>query len=446
MHKILLIIKREYITRVRNRTFVITTILLPLLFVGFIFGSAYLTAKDSKETLSVAVRDNSGIFKNNLQSTEDITFDFPQGIDSNNYSSKGYDALLTIADKNDTSQHERYLIHSKKAIGSSSKNAIKSKINAVVENQLLLDAGIQKTKLDSIHAQAQTGELSRAKESNGANSKEDAEGVAQGIGYFCGILIYITMLIYGMMVMRGVMEEKTSRIAEVIVSSVKPFQLMFGKIVGIGAVGLTQFLMWIILIFAIITGVSMFASPDTLHQVQAAQQSGAMPGGAAAMQSQNAQHMFDGIRDATASVNWALIIVCFLFYFLAGYLFYAALFAAIGSVIDDVQSAQSLTMPITMPIIFSFIIATSAARNPDSTLAVWASIVPFSSPMVMMARLAYGVPGTVSYLELISSMLVLVLGFLFTTWLAGKIYRTGILMYGKKPSWATMFKWAFRKA
>ncbi len=276
-------------------------------------------------------------------------------------------------------------------------------------------------------------------------SRESNQMFAYGIGYGCGILIYLTMLIYGMMVLRGVMEEKTNRIAEVIISSVKPFQLMMGKIVGIGAVGLTQFLMWIVLILGLVYGAQLFLSPETLHQVEAMQQNGAMSG-ANSIQANETAQAFYNVQHAASTVNWPLIIGCFLFYFLGGYLFYAALFAAIGSVIDDVQNSQSLTLPITMPIIFSFLIMANAVQNPDSTIAVWASMIPFSSPMVMMARLAYGVPGTVSYLELIVSMLLLVAGFVFCTWMAGKIYRTGILLYGKKPGWGQLMKWVFRSA
>jgi ABC-2 type transport system permease protein len=268
--------------------------------------------------------------------------------------------------------------------------------------------------------------------------------LASAIGYGCGILIYITMLIYGMMVMRGVMEEKTNRIAEVIVSSVKPFQLMMGKIIGIGAVGITQFILWIVLILVLSTAAQSFVSHDTMEQVQQLQQNnGMMPGGGAMQANEAAQKMYN-IKHTMSTANWPVIIGCFIFYFIGGYLFYAALFAAVGSVVEDAQGSPSLTMPITMPIIISFFIMTSAIQTPDGPLAVWASIIPFSSPIVMMARIAYGIPGTVPYWQLAASMLSLIIGFLFTTWLAGKIYRTGILLYGKKTNWKDMIKWAFR--
>ncbi len=443
MSKTGLIIQREYLTRVRNKTFLVTTILMPLLFVLLIAGSTYLSVK-GKEDLKVAVIDNNGFFKNNLQNSSDVSFSFPAGVDTTNYLDKGYSAILLIP-RFTGSANADYIIRSKKSIGIGSKETIESKIDAAIENKLLQDAGIQKSQLDSIHTQSQVTKLNTVEEGDNNSARESNQVLAYGIGYGCGILIYITMLIYGMMVMRGVMEEKTSRIAEVIVSSVKPFQLMLGKIIGIGAVGLTQFLMWIVLIMGLIYGAQLFISPETMHQVQAMQQSGTMPGGNAVQASQSAQTIYN-MQHVAGTVNWLLILGCFLFYFLCGYLFYASLFAAIGSVVEDVQNSQSLTLPITMPIIFSFIIMTNAVQNPDTSLAVWGSLIPFSSPMVMMARIAYGVPGTVPYWQLIVSMVTLVAGFLFTTWLAGKIYRTGILMYGKKPSWGQMMKWAFRKA
>lgn len=225
------------------------------------------------------------------------------------------------------------------------------------------------------------------------------------------------------------------------VSSVKPFQLMIGKIVGIGAVGITQFLMWIILMTVFSTILTSTIPPDLLQQMQ----DGAnVPGGTA----QFSESTVTIARASTAlsAVNLPLVIGCFLFYFLFGYLFYASLFAAVGSSVnEDPQDAQSLMFPITMPIVVGIIIMINAITNPTSSLAVWASIIPFFSPIVMMARIPFGVPGTVAWWELGLSMLLLIAGFLFTTWLSAKIYRTGILLYGKKVTWKEMAKWTFRK-
>jgi ABC-2 type transport system permease protein len=242
--------------------------------------------------------------------------------------------------------------------------------------------------------------------------------------------------------MRGVSEEKTNRIAEVMVSSVKPFQLMIGKIVGIGAVGLTQFFMWIILVTVFSAIMNAFIPPEVMEQVQ----NGA-PMGDSVQGSQAMIGFAKASHELKASINWLMVIGCFLFYFLFGYLFYASLFAAVGSAVnEDPQDAQSLMFPITMPIVIAIIIMINAITDPTSSLAVWSSIIPFFSPVVMMARIPFGVPGTVAWWELGLSMFSLVAGFLFTTWLSAKIYRTGILLYGKKASWKEMLKWAFRKS
>jgi ABC-2 type transport system permease protein len=278
----------------------------------------------------------------------------------------------------------------------------------------------------------------RSYEDQGKTVKESSQGFSYLIGYLSGILIYMLTFIYGAMVMRGVMEEKTNRIAEVVISSVKPFQLMMGKITGIGMVGLTQFLLWVVLLVALAVVAQGFISPDTWKGVQQLQQSNAMGNAGSAVQvGEAAQKLFQ-----LTNVKWGMTLICFLFYFIGGYLFYSALFAAVGSAVnEDPQEAQSLMLPITLPIIFSFVIMTIAVQDPAGPLAVWASIIPFSAPIVMMARIPFGVP----WWQLGLSMSLLVLGFLGTTWLAGKIYRTGILMYGKKPSWKTMWKWAFHK-
>ena len=257
---------------------------------------------------------------------------------------------------------------------------------------------------------------------NSRNLNADS-GTATVIGYVCGFLMYLILLLYGSQVMMGVMEEKTNRIAEVVVSSVKPFQLMMGKIIGIGMVALTQFLIWIACII-LIYGIGKYSGNNT-----------GMMAGAVAQ-----------IEKAFTSVNLPLVLGLFIFYMLAGFFFYSALYGAIGSAInEDMREAQSLSFPITLLIIFSIALMSSAITNPGSAVSVWASIIPFSSPIVMMARIPFGVPITVPWWQLAVSMLSLIAGFIFTTWFAARIYRTGILMYGKKPSWKEMIRWAFRK-
>jgi len=444
MNKTLLIIQREYLTRVKNKRFLLTTFLMPLLIVVLIGGSTYLSIK-GKDEQKIAVVDANGYFKNNIKSTKDIAFEFPEGVDTTNYLSKGFSAIILIPKFEGTAK-ANYIFRSKKRISVMSEGVIADRINAAIEDNMLQQAGINKMQLDSIHSQSQFAEL-RSEEDAGGSVKESNSALSYGIGFGSGMLIYITMFIYGAMVMRGVMEEKTNRIAEVMVSSVKPFQLMSGKIIGIGAVGLTQFLLWIVLIMTLSSAATAFIPHDVMEQVQNLQQAnGQMPGGGMMKAGEAAQQIYK-VQHTISTANWPVIIGCFIFYFLGGYLFYAALFAAVGSVVnEDPQDAQSLMLPITMPIIFSFIIMNNAVQDPSTPMAVWASIIPFSSPMVMMARIAYGIPGTVPYWQLAASMVSLIGGFIFTTWLSGKIYRTGILMYGKKVSWKEMGKWAFRKS
>ena len=321
-------------------------------------------------------------------------------MDTNNYKQKGFTDILILPEfKKD--EKTDYILRSQKSMGLMLQESISNKINKAIEDQMLQDAGIKQSILDSIHTASNVAEL-KAYEDKGKSSKESNAGLAMGIGYASGLLIYLTMFIYGAMVMRGVMEEKTNRIAEVIISSVKPFELMMGKIIGIGAVGLTQFILWIVLIISLTSVAMGFLPADVQTQVAALQQSnGQMAGGGMAQASESAVKIYN-MQHTIATANWPLIIGCFIFYFIGGYLFYAALFAAVGSTVnEDPQDAQSLMFPITMPLIFSYVITTMVTQNPNTPIAFWASIIPFSSPMVMMARVAYGVPSAVSYWELI---------------------------------------------
>jgi ABC-2 type transport system permease protein len=441
MNKIGLIIQREYLTRVRNKTFILSTFMLPIVMILFIVGSTFFAIK-SREKRKIAVVNDPGFFKTNMKSdSSSVIFDFNAVADSTNFEARGYDGILYLP----AAGSNKYELRSNKQFGLDSKGYIERQLNKAIESNLLQQRGIEKSTLDSISKASDNAvELDNiVKEKNGESRQANA-GLAYGVGFGSGILIYITMFIFGAMVMRGVAEEKMNRIAEVIVSSCKPFELMMGKIIGIAGVGLTQFLLWIILIFALMSSMQFFLPAETIQQLQDAQQSQQnIPGGA---NNTMALKIMEAKTTLVEGVNWGLIIFCFLFYFLGGYLFYAALFAAIGSVInEDPQEAQSLMLPITMPIIFGFIILTSSLQNPNSPVAVWASIIPFTSPIVMMGRIPFGVPQTVPYWQLALSMVSLIAGFLATTWFAGKVYRTGILMYGKKASWKEMAKWAFRK-
>jgi ABC-2 type transport system permease protein len=436
MNKIWLVIKREYLTRVRNRTFILSTILLPLFFVGFIFASAYFSIK-STEKQKVAVSDSNGIFRNSFQNGDLITYEYPSDVNANNFKDKGYSAFLQIP-QNYNSGADSISLISTKQLGIDAEDKIKDQINDAIRNQAFLKNNIDKKVLDSINKLDEDQSYKfRTVVKQGNKTEKSNAALSYGIGYGSGFLIYITLFIYGAAVMRGVMEEKMNRIAEVIISSVRPFQLMMGKILGIAAVGITQLLIWIVLIVLLSSVSTSFISADTLQHAQAINNGmGAAGDSSAAMSFLNAKSTF-------LSANWALIIPCFLFYFLGGYLFYASLFAAVGSVVnEDPQEAQSLMLPITMPIILSFIIMTTAVGKPDAPISVWASIIPFSSPIVMMGRIP---SGNVPIWQLVVSMLSLIAGFILTTMLAAKIYRTGILLYGKKVTFKEMGKWLFRR-
>jgi ABC-2 type transport system permease protein len=443
MNKTWLITKREYFTRVRNKTFLISTFLFPLLIVIFIAGSVLLGLQ-GKTRHRIAVIDANGYFKDYLKSDSTISFDFTPGLDTLNYEKKGFSAALIIPPLKED-QTTIYRLKYKKQLGMANTSDLETRINNAITDHLIFEkTAVRKEKLDSLRTQSHIAEL-KSFEDNGKQAKASSQGLSYAIGYASGLLIYILTFIYGAAVMRGVMEEKTSRIAEVIISSVRPFQLMMGKIIGIGAVGLTQFLLWIVLITGLFAIAQAFIPHETWMEVQQIQQANAMGNPSLVKGGAAAQRIFE-LKSTLDTANWGLILFCFLFYFIGGYLFYSSLFAAVGSAVnEDPQEAQSLMLPITMPVIFSFIIMSIAVQDPGGSLASWASIIPFSSPIVMMARIPFGVPGTVPWWQLSLSMLLLVLGFLFTTWLAGKIYRTGILLYGKKPTWKTLWKWAFTK-
>lgn len=440
MNKTWLIVKREYLSRVKKKTFILSTVLTPLLFAVIIGVVVFITVKNVRNE-KIAVVDPSGILKSGLESSKSVSYTFTTGVDTSNFSAKGYSAIL-LAPHTGINQSGNFQIVSQKSMSRVANERIEKDITQVLENNIIADSlKIDPRRIDELKQAAGSTNVVLLKKDELGKGASTNFNLASAIGYITAFLIYITLFIYGVMVMRGVMEEKTNRIAEVVISSVKPFQLMMGKILGIGAVGLTQFLIWIVLIFGISTLMMSFVPADVLQQVQ--QQGTQMQGSAA--QTSEAVKALAAAQHSLSAINWPLVIGCFIFYFIGGYLFYAALFAAVGSAVnEDAQDAQSLTFPITMPIIIAILIMINSINDPTSALAKWSSIIPFFSPIVMMSRVPFGVPSTVAFWELGLSMLLLVAGFLFTTWLSAKIYRTGILLYGKKPTWKEMAKWLRR--
>ncbi|ATL46011.1 hypothetical protein COR50_01880 [Chitinophaga caeni] len=432
MNKIWLIIKREYLARVRKKSFLVLTILTPIFIIALMVVPALLARTGNAEKRIVVV-DESKLFENRIPDGQNEHFIFNDQLpfDSlrTSYAEKGFTGLLHIPKMDNLNRPPNIVYYGEGQLNIMTKSSLESKINNVIEDLRMEKAGIDKSKLDDIRSNVDI--ISKT----GKEEKEGSAEISLVIGYASGFIIYIILLLFGMMVMRGVMEEKMNRIAEVMVSSVKPFQLMMGKILGIGAVGLTQFIIWIGLIYGLAFLVPLFISPAELA---AAQANSPNPSAGVAI-AQQLQHI-------QLSANWPLITFCFVFYFLGGYIFYSSLFAAVGSLVnEDPNDAQGLTFPITLPIIIAILIMMKAVTDPNSSLAVWGSIIPFTSPVVMMARIPYGVPGTVTYWQLALSMGILVIGFLFTTWVAGRVYRTGILLYGKKVTWGEALKWIFRK-
>ncbi|HRN47885.1 MAG TPA: ABC transporter permease [Niabella sp.] len=424
MKKILLIIQREYLVRVRKKSFIITTLLFPLLYVGLIFGTAYMSEKGTTR-LKIAVVDSSGKFtqtridKENAMDNSSTLVLLNENVDSLNkhFEDKGFDGYVVIPSNTVIENRpDQIVIKSNRTLGLVS--GVQTKLNNIWNEIKYEELGIDMEKRQLLNDSKLSVQAENMQD-KGANAD-----IAAVIGYVSGFLIYFILIIYGSQIMMGVMEEKTGRIAEIMVSSVKPFQMMMGKIIGIALVALTQFFLWIAFIFIIYN----------------ATKSGSVAGNS------NVSQLVGGVQTVFTSVNVPLVVGMFAFYFLGGFFFYASLYAAIGSAVnEDMREAQSLSFPVTMIVIFAIFILMVAMKDPTGPLAVWGSIIPFTSPIVMMARIPYGVPGTVPYWQLGLSIVLLIATFILTAWFAGKIYRTGILMYGKKPTWKEMIKWALRK-
>jgi len=432
MNKIYLVLKREFLSRVQKKTFLLVTIGLPVLIFAIYAAIFYFSVNSTSKT-KILVVDNAGLFKDTIANAKDVVFEFTKGVSKPDLERKaknkdidGYvvvPAGATLDDKIDLITGSKIGIMTRQTITSAIQSRLeKLKMDALPVSKDLLKKAKTENTIDIVNV-------------NDKNDSGAKAGVSYAVGIFCGILIYMILLLYGTSVMRGVMEEKVSRIAEIVVSSIKPFQLMMGKILGIGAVGLLQFLIWIVLGVGLKLLLIPILFPEATHMMAAG--GVASTGSGAEMAS---------VMQALSTINFPLIITMFFVYFLGGYFIYASLFAAIGcSVSDGQQDAQGLQLPITLPIIIGFVIMMQAVNNPTSGLAVFGSLFPLTSPIVMMARVTQGVPDAVSWWELALSIVLLFGSFIFTTWFAGKVYRTGILMYGKKPTWKELIKWAFRK-
>jgi ABC-2 type transport system permease protein len=422
------------------------TILGPLLMAGVLIVPVWLAMRD-KTDHQILVLDHSGLFVEKLTNTTEIKFTYgAESIASAKLKLKDgpFDLIMEI--KGDALNDEKTtpVLYYKKQPGISTEQYITNQMENILFDYRLQGDSIDIKKIDNARRQVQL--LTLKVTEDGKDEKTNTE-LNMGIGFGCAAAIYFMIFLYGSQVMRGVIEEKSNRIVEVIISSVKPFQLMLGKILGVALVGLTQFILWIILTLVLQTAITTFLFKDELAdkvkqnaQIEKVMKND-LTAGITKMEKIETPNEAIALFNDLDKVNFSQIIVCFAFFFLFGYLLYAALFAAIGSAVDNEADTQQFILPVTIPLILSFIIAQSIIKDPDSGMAQFFSIFPLTSPIVMMVRLPFGVP----MWELLLSMVMLIIGFLFFTWLAGKIYRTGILMYGKKTTWKELGKWLFYK-
>ena len=447
MNKSILILKREYLTRVKKKSFIIMTLLVPLMMAALTILPTYLAMMDDKEERTIAVYDPTGLILNRLESNQFTKYHYIPEQEfqelSKNFKSGKYYAILHIPSNILTTS--RAVMISDKQVTFDVKNQITNRIENIIEGekkkQVIDEIGVPdlEKKLAATKTNIVVETIKLGEEGKAVKSSTE---IAMAIGYISGFIIYMFVFMYGVMVMRGVMEEKQNRIVEVIISSVKPFQLLFGKVVGIGLVGLTQIAIWIVLTVGIASGVSTFSGSKA---PQAAVQSQNIMSGQEVTQmaasSPETQNKVVEIIGMIGNLNITLIVLALMFYFICGFILYASLLGAIGSAVDSDEDAQQMMFPVTMPLIFSIIILFAVAKNPEGPLAFWASMIPLTSPVTMMVRIPFGIP----VWQIVLSMTILLATIFGTIWMAGKIYRTGILMYGKKVTLKEIIKWLFYK-
>ena len=437
-NKTLLIISREYLTRIQKKSFIIITILMPVLLVAMIVLPVMLVQiSENKKFSKILVVDESEIFINNFTDNKHYSFSYRSGdIEQikNEAFNQDYDVVLQILAN---TQALKSNIYYKKNLPSGLQYDIESQMDDIFFNQLLKDSlHIEMARFENLQELAKAESVTIQIDDKGGEKEHDAE-VNQIFGMMCGLIIYFIIILFASQVLRGVLEEKSNRIVEVLISSVKPTQLLVGKIVGIALVGLTQLAIWAVLSTGILFGVQLAApnlfSPDTVETL--AETPGVNVPNTAPIDIAPG-NIFEMIQNYF-SVSFGTIIFAFIFFFVVGYLIYSTLYAATGSVVDNESDSQQYTMPITIPLILAIVFVPTISTNPDGALAFWLSMIPLTSPIAMMVRLPSGVQAW----ELILSMGLALAFLVFCIWFAAKVYRIGIMTYGKKPSWKTIFKW-----
>ena len=431
MDKIWLVIKREYLSRVQKKSFLLATILTPLIFPA-IMGIFIWIAMDETEGSAlkiIEVVDENNMFF--IESTEQYAFSFSNTKfeDGKKMVQEGDRQGLLYIPKLDLSKPDGIIYYAERSPSLNLMSFLEASLKRRIEEQRLYESGIDPEVIAAYRTKVsiQTVNL----DSFGEEKISDAS-VNYGLGFLSGILIYIFIFVYGNQIMHGVIEEKSSRIIEILVSSIKPFQLMLGKIIGIGAVGLTQFLIWILLISSvtfIVTGYFGLQMPQqqVLELANSDMDQNFMQ-----------DNTFTELIVAIQGIDFINLALTFIFYFIGGYLLYGAFFAAIGAAVDAPSEAQQFMLPITIPLLIAYLgLFVFVLNDPNSTVSFWLSIIPLTSPIAMMGRASFGIPTS----DLLISMTLLVLGFLFSTWAAGKIYRIGILIHGSKVNYKTLWKW-----
>lgn len=431
MNKISLIIQREYFSRVKKKSFLLVTFLAPILLIGMYVGIFFIMKKSMDDAhATVFVLDNQGGISEQLESDKNVTYsksnvELQKQIEEIKGDKDNVNILIIPENFYETKQIE--LLSSGKP-NMATQSVVEKHITTILQAHQYEELGIDAKVIRDLDSQVRvhTKELTDTGDAKDSNS-----AIAMGISIALAFIIYFSLFLYGTQVMRGIIEEKSNRIVEVIISSVKPFQLMMGKIVGIGLVGLTQFLLWVVLTAGLLSAasfamgssakeISASASPN-IEQMEKAQESGGF-----------------NLDAALASIDFPELLICFFFFFIGGYLLYSALFAAVGSAVDNETETNQFIFPITMPLLFTYALSVGVIpANPHGTVATWLSFIPLTSPIAMLVRVPYGVP----MWQIVTSFLLLAAGFLLTTWVAARIYRVGILMYGKKASFKELIKW-----
>ena len=434
MSKIGIIIGREFNERVRKKSFIITTILMPLLMIGLMAAPTLMMLFAKGDTKTFVVLDESGVIAPKLSGDEEVIFSTGDCTLEQARANEDIFGVLWIgADIVDNPTSAKLYTNSSSSM--SLESNISSQMERIIEQERLKRYEIDNLEqiIEDVQANVTLTTYRNDLLEEGQDEEATSSSVAYLLGVVLGMMLYMFLLIYGSMVMTSVIEEKGSRVLDVLVSSVKPFELMLGKILGVASVAVTQIAIWAVLVCSLSAVVLPSLMPEDMMQTVAAVEAGTMTSAQAGIDAD----MLSAVALATDPVRLVMMFVWLVLFLVGGFLFYSAMFAAVGSAVDSIQDANQLQTPITVPIILALILAMSVFNDPDSALAFWGSVIPFTSPVVMMARIPFGIPTW----QIVLSLVVLYISVMGMAWVAGKIYRVGVFMHGKKPSLKELLMW-----